>query len=69
MRMAVSIAQGRIGRELNELVRRAETIIVLVLPAVIDIKAREHFMAELLEIGKQSCKQARLAVVPPPQRR
>ena len=51
------------GTELNELVRRAETIIVPVLPSTIDIKACGHFMAELAEIGKVSRKQARLAVV------
>jgi chromosome partitioning protein len=51
------------GGELNELVRRAETIIVPVLPSAIDMKACGHFMGELLEIGKVSRKQARLAVV------
>ena len=51
------------GTELNELVRRAETIVIPVLPSTIDIKACAHFMAELLEIGKVSRKQARLAVV------
>jgi chromosome partitioning protein len=51
------------GTELNELVRRAETIIVPVLPSSIDMKACGHFMADLLEIGKVSRKQARLAVL------
>ncbi|HUE09723.1 MAG TPA: ParA family protein [Steroidobacteraceae bacterium] len=51
------------GTELNELVRRAETIIVPVLPSSIDMKACSHFMAELQEIGKVSRKHARLAVV------
>jgi len=51
------------GTELNELVRRAETILVPVLPSTIDIKACGHFMAELLELGKVSRKQARLGVV------
>ena len=51
------------GTELNELVRRAETILVPVLPPTIDIKACGHFMAELLDLGKVSRKQARLAVV------
>lgn len=51
------------GTELNELVRRAETILVPVLPSAIDIKACGHFMAELLELGKVSRKQARLAVI------
>ncbi len=51
------------ANELNELVRRAETIIVPVLPSSIDMKACGHFMAELLEIGKVARKQARVAVV------
>jgi chromosome partitioning protein len=51
------------GTELNELVRRAETVLVPVLPSTIDIKACGHFMNELLEIGKVSRKQARLGVV------
>src|ERR1700676_2008890 len=51
------------GTELNELVRRAETIVVPVLPSSIDMKACGHFMAELLEIGKVSRRQARLAVL------
>ena len=49
--------------ELNELVRRAETIIVPVLPSSIDMKACGHFMAELLEIGKVSRRQARLGLI------
>jgi len=51
------------GSELNELVRRAETIIVPVLPSAIDIKACGHFMAELLELGKVARKQARLGLI------
>jgi chromosome partitioning protein len=51
------------GTEMNELVRRAETIIVPVLPSPIDMKASQHFMAELLELGKVQRAQARLAVV------
>ncbi len=51
------------GAELNELVRRAETILVPVLPSSIDMRACSHFMNDLLEIGKVSRKQARLAVV------
>jgi chromosome partitioning protein len=51
------------GSEMNELVRRAETIIVPVLPSPIDLKACAHFMGELLELGKVQREQARLAVV------
>ncbi len=51
------------GAELNELVRRADTILVPVLPSSIDMRACSHFMTDLLEIGKVSRKQARLAIV------
>jgi chromosome partitioning protein len=51
------------GSEMNELVRRAETIIVPVVPSPIDIKACTQFMGELLELGKVQRAQARLAVV------
>jgi chromosome partitioning protein len=51
------------GSEMNELVRRAETILVPVMPSPIDMKACAHFMGELLELGKVQREQARLALV------
>ncbi|HWK51510.1 MAG TPA: hypothetical protein VNR40_16560, partial [Steroidobacter sp.] len=51
------------GSEMNELVRRAETILVPVMPSPIDMKACAHFMAELLELGRVQRQQARLALV------
>ena len=51
------------GSEMNELVRRAETILIPVMPSPIDMKASVHFLAELLELGKVQRAQARLAVV------
>jgi len=45
------------------LVRRAETIIVPVLPSPIDIRAAADFMKELLTTGKVSRKETRVAVV------
>ena len=51
------------GSEMNELVRRAETILVPVMPSPIDLKACAHFLGELLELGKVQREQARLAVV------
>ncbi|MDP9065750.1 MAG: AAA family ATPase [Pseudomonadota bacterium] len=51
------------GMELNEMVRRAETIVVPVLPSSIDMKACAHFIKDLMEIGKVSRKQARVALV------
>ena len=51
------------GSEMNELVRRAETIIVPVMPSPIDMKASAHFLEELLELGKVQRQQARLGMV------
>ena len=51
------------GSEMNELVRRAETIIIPVMPSPIDMKACAHFMEELLELGKVQRQQARLGLV------
>lgn len=51
------------GKELTQLVRRAETIIVPVLPSPIDIRAAADFMKELLTTGKVSRKETRVAVV------
>src|SRR5690554_4808857 len=51
------------GKELGELVRRAETIIVPVLPSPIDIQAAENFIDELLAIGKIAEKRAKAALV------
>jgi chromosome partitioning protein len=51
------------GRELTDLVRNAETIIVPVLPSTIDIQATDRFIDELLDVGKVERKEVRLAVV------
>ncbi|HUG98764.1 MAG TPA: ParA family protein [Gammaproteobacteria bacterium] len=51
------------GRELTELVRRAETVVVPVLPSAIDMRAAAGFITELLEVGKVARRQARIAVV------
>jgi chromosome partitioning protein len=51
------------GKELTELVKRAESIIVPVLPSPIDIKAAQKFTEELLGQHKVAEKQARVAVV------
>lgn len=51
------------GPELNMLLRRAESIVVPVLPSPIDIKASRKFVTELLATRKVSDKQARVALV------
>lgn len=51
------------GSELTELVRRAETVIVPVLPSGIDMRASRSFIDELQSTGKVQRRQARIAVV------
>jgi len=51
------------GKELTELVRHAETIIVPVLPSTIDMQATTTFLEELKAVGKVERKQARIATV------
>lgn len=51
------------GKELTALVRRAETVIIPVLPSPIDMRAAAHFIKELLLVGKVSRKETKLAVV------
>ncbi len=51
------------GKELTDLVRHAETIIVPVLPSTIDIQATDRFIKELKSVGKVERKQAKIGVV------
>lgn len=54
---------GVSGKELTGMVKRAETIIIPVLPSPIDIRAASHFIRDLLLVGKVSRKQTKIAVV------
>jgi chromosome partitioning protein len=51
------------GKELTELVRHAETIVVPVLPSTIDMQATATFLRELQDVGKVQRKQARIGVL------
>lgn len=51
------------GKELTELLRHAETVIVPVLPSTIDIEASGRFLDELLETGKVARKEIKVGVV------
>jgi len=51
------------GKELTDLVRHAETIIVPVLPSTIDMQASDRFIKELKAVGKVDRKQAKIGVV------
>jgi chromosome partitioning protein len=51
------------GAELRDLLRRAESVIVPVLPSPIDISAAQRFVDELLATRKVSDKKSRVALV------
>jgi chromosome partitioning protein len=51
------------GKELTDLVRHAETVIVPVLPSPIDMKAASGFVAELVSRGKIASRQAKVGIV------
>jgi chromosome partitioning protein len=57
------VPAGISGKELSAMVRRADTLIIPVLPSPIDIRAASHFIRDLLLVGKISRKQTKLAVV------
>ena len=51
------------GAELTKLVKKAETILVPVLPSPIDMRAATHFLTELKKCAPVSQKKAKLALV------
>jgi chromosome partitioning protein len=51
------------GKELTELVKHAETIVIPVLPSTIDMQATTTFIEELRNVGKIQRKQAKIATV------
>jgi len=51
------------GKELESLVKHAETIVVPVLPSTIDMQATATFLKELQSVGKVERKQAKIAAV------
>jgi len=51
------------GKELVDLVKHAETIVVPVLPSTIDMQATTKFLEELKDIGKIERKQAKIGTV------
>ncbi len=51
------------GKELTDLLRRVETLIIPILPSPIDMRAAGHFIEDILHLGRVSKKKLRLAIV------
>jgi chromosome partitioning protein len=61
--LIMDVPAGAHGAELSALARRAQTVIIPVLPSPTDIRAAAHFIHELLLVGKIARHETRLAVV------
>ena len=59
----LDVPAGARGAELTALVRRAQSIVIPVLPAPTDIRAAAHFIHHLLLVGRVERKETKLAVV------
>ena len=51
------------GRQLNDYIRRAQSILVPVLPSPIDMRAATPFIKRLLDNGRVARKEARVALI------
>lgn len=61
--MILDVPAGCHGSQLTNLVRRAQTLIIPVLPSPTDIRAAARFIHELLLVGRVERKETRLAVI------
>ncbi|BAU50108.1 cobyrinic acid a,c-diamide synthase [Sulfurifustis variabilis] len=59
----LDVPAGCHGAQLTALVRRAQTLLIPVLPSPTDIRAAAHFIHELLLVGKVVRKGSRVAVI------
>lgn len=59
----MDVPAGAHGADLTALVRRAQTVIIPVLPSPTDIRAAAHFIHEMLLVGKIVRDETRVAVV------
>ncbi len=61
--VVIDAPAGCHGKQLTELVRHAETVVVPVLPSTIDITASSKFIDELKDVGKVERREVKIAVV------
>ena len=61
--LIIDVPAGIHGAEINKILKQVETLIIPVLPSPIDMRAAKRFLGELLESGRVSKKQTRIALV------
>jgi chromosome partitioning protein len=61
--LIIDVPAGIHGNEINSMLKKVETLIIPVLPSPIDMRAAKRFLTELLESGRISKKQTKIALV------
>ena len=51
------------GRELTDLIRRAQSVIIPVLPSPVDMRAVSHFIKEVMSVGRVQRKETKIGLV------
>jgi chromosome partitioning protein len=59
----IDVPAGIHGAEINKMLKQVQSLIIPVLPSPIDMRAARRFLGELLESGRVSKKQTRIALV------
>jgi len=61
--LIIDVPAGVHGAEINAMLKRAESLIMPILPSPLDTRAAKRYLSELLESGRVSKKQTRIALV------
>ncbi len=61
--LIMDVPAGVHGKDLTALIRRAQTVVIPVLPSPIDMRAAAKFVHEIHHVGKVEKNQVKLAVV------
>jgi len=61
--LIIDVPAGVHGKEINSMLKRVESLIIPVLPSPIDMRAAKRYLTELLDSGRVSKKQTRIAFV------
>jgi len=61
--LIIDTPAGTEGKELTALVRKAQTILIPVLPSTIDMRAAKQFIYKMLLVGRISREETKVAVV------
>lgn len=61
--LIIDVPAGVHGAEINPMLKRAESLIIPILPSPLDTRAAKRYLFELLDSGRVSKKQTRIALV------